>query len=55
MKRIILCLGLCIQAFSAAYALDVNITQDLEYIDVIHDGKPVRIMRNQDIHALVTA
>lgn len=29
-------------------ALEVRITTDLEYVDVVHNGKPVRIMRNQD-------
>lgn len=33
----------------SAYALDVQITQDLESIDVMHDGAKVTIMRNQDI------
>lgn len=32
----------------AARAVDVRITPDLEYLDVTHNGKPVRIMRNQD-------
>ena len=32
----------------AARAVDVRITEDLEYLDVIHQGKTVRIMRNQD-------
>ena len=30
------------------YALDVGITREIETIDVIHDGKKVTIMRNQD-------
>jgi rhodanese-related sulfurtransferase len=33
---------------AGAAALDVNITVDLEYVDVMHNGRPVRIMRNQD-------
>jgi rhodanese-related sulfurtransferase len=32
----------------AAGAVDVRITEDLEYLDVTHQGKTVRIMRNQD-------
>lgn len=31
-----------------AWAVEVRITEDLEYLDVTHLGKPVRIMRNQD-------
>lgn len=31
-----------------AYALDVQITQELPSIDVMHNGKKVTIMRNQD-------
>ena len=31
-----------------AAALDVKISNDLEYVDVVHNGEPVRIMRNQD-------
>jgi len=31
-----------------ASALDVNITADLPSVDVMHDGKKVTIMRNQD-------
>lgn len=30
------------------YALDVQITRDLPSVDVMHDGKKVTIMRNQD-------
>ncbi|HSR63720.1 MAG TPA: rhodanese-like domain-containing protein [Gammaproteobacteria bacterium] len=29
-------------------ALDVNITEDIESIEVMHDGRPVTIRRNQD-------
>ena len=32
----------------AVRAVDVRISEDLEYLDVTHQGKPVRIMRNQD-------
>jgi len=32
----------------AAAGLEVRITQEIEYVDVQHDGKPVRIQRNQD-------
>ena len=39
---------LILLASAGAAALDVNITGDLEYVDVMHDGRPVRIMRNQD-------
>jgi len=39
---------LILLASAGAAALDVNITSDLEYVDVMHDGQPVRIMRNQD-------
>lgn len=31
-----------------AWALDVSITPDIESLDVIHNGKKVTIMRNQD-------
>ena len=31
-----------------AGAVDIRITEDLEYLDVTHNGKTVRIMRNQD-------
>ena len=33
---------------AGAAALDVKITPDLEFVDVMHDGRAVRIMRNQD-------
>ncbi|OGT81691.1 MAG: sulfurtransferase [Gammaproteobacteria bacterium RIFCSPLOWO2_02_FULL_61_13] len=39
---------LVLLASMGAAALDVNISGDLEYVDVTHDGQPVRIMRNQD-------
>lgn len=39
---------LLLAAGMPAAALDVNITPELEFVDVIHDGKPVRIQRNQD-------
>ena len=39
---------LILLASAGAAALDVNITADLEYVDVMHNGRPVRIMRNQD-------
>ncbi len=39
---------LILLASAAAAALDVNITADLEYVDVMHNGRSVRIMRNQD-------
>ena len=39
---------LLLLASAGVAALDVKITADLEFVDVIHDGKPVRIMRNQD-------
>jgi rhodanese-related sulfurtransferase len=35
-------------AVMPAFAVDVRITQELEYVDVVHDGRTVRIMRNQD-------
>jgi rhodanese-related sulfurtransferase len=31
-----------------ASAVDVKITPELEYVDVTHNGRPVRIIRNQD-------
>lgn len=38
---------------SVAAALDVRITQELEYVDVLHEGKPIRIQRNQDPEARI--
>ena len=38
----------------ATTALEVRITQDLEYVDVVHNGKPVRIQRNQDPEARIS-
>ena len=35
-------------------ALDVNITAELASVDVVHDGRPVTIMRNQDQDATVS-
>lgn len=37
--------GLCLAPFS--YALDVNITADLPSVEVLHNGKPALIQRNQ--------
>lgn len=39
---------LILLASVGAVALDVNISSELEFVDVTHDGQPVRIMRNQD-------
>jgi len=39
---------------AAAVGLEVRITQDLEYVDVLHNGKPVRIQRNQDPDARIS-
>ncbi len=47
MKRIPQALLLLLTCMSAT-ALDVNITSELEYVDVVHNGNSVRIMRNQD-------
>lgn len=47
MKHLLLPLLLLAAALPAA-ALDVNITPELEYVDVMHRGKAVRIQRNQD-------
>ncbi|MBI1731647.1 MAG: rhodanese-like domain-containing protein [Gammaproteobacteria bacterium] len=33
---------------SLASAVEVRITPELEHVDVVHNGQPVRIMRNQD-------
>jgi rhodanese-related sulfurtransferase len=44
--RFLLCLLL--GAAFGALALDVRITEQIEYVDVVHNGKPVRIQRNQD-------
>jgi rhodanese-related sulfurtransferase len=41
-------LSVLLFACAAAHAVDVRITPELEYVDVQHNGKPVRIMRNQD-------
>ncbi|HEY7840974.1 MAG TPA: rhodanese-like domain-containing protein [Gammaproteobacteria bacterium] len=41
-------------ASPAVFGLDVRITQDLEYVDVLHDGKTVRIQRNQDSEARIS-
>lgn len=38
----------------AVTGLDVRITQDIEYVDVLHDGRPVRIQRNQDPDARIS-
>lgn len=43
---------LCVPPVAAA--LDVRITQELEYVDVLHEGKPVRIQRNQDPDARIS-
>lgn len=51
MKNILVTAGaLFISLFfmGSAYALDVQITPDLGSVDVMHDGKKVTIMRNQD-------
>ncbi len=39
---------------SQVYALDVNITKKIAYIDTVHDGKVVRISRNQDQDNVLT-
>lgn len=51
MKSILLAVGaLFVSLFlmGSAYALDVQITPELASVDVMHDGKKVTIMRNQD-------
>ena len=40
-------------AICPAYALDVNITPEISSIEVMHNGKKVTIMRNQDINNTV--
>lgn len=41
-------------AASAAPALDVRISAELEYLDVTHQGRNVRIQRNQDPEARIS-
>ena len=53
MKSLIVGLLILAQALVPALALDVNIAEDLPFVDVMHEGKPVRIMRNQDTDNLI--
>ena len=55
MKSSAFFLLICLVVSAAAQALDVRITEDLEYVDVIHNGKPVRIMRNQDPENVISS
>jgi len=51
MKKILLVAGaflLNVSLMGSANALDVQITPDLPSVDVMHEGKKVKIMRNQD-------
>ncbi len=45
-KGFVLVVGMMLAG--AAWALDVKITPELEYVEVIHDGKVLRIQRIQD-------
>lgn len=51
------CIGilLCMTTPALADGLAVKITPTLESVDVVHQGKPVRIQRNQDQTALIKA
>jgi len=55
MKNASFYLCLSLQVIGAAHAVDVRITDTLDYIDVVHDGKPVRILRNQDPENVITS
>lgn len=46
---------LVLAAAVPAAALDVNITPEIAYVDVVHDGVPVRIQRNQEADHTVSA
>jgi rhodanese-related sulfurtransferase len=51
MRNIVLAVGVILSnifLMVPAYALDVQITPDLASVDVMHNGKKVTIMRNQD-------
>jgi rhodanese-related sulfurtransferase len=39
---------------SSSYALDVNITKSIAYVDTVHDSKIVRIQREQDQDHVIT-
>jgi rhodanese-related sulfurtransferase len=39
---------------TSVQGLEIRITQEIEYVDVLHDGKPVRIQRNQDPDARIS-
>lgn len=39
---------------SSAFALDVNITKSIAYVDTVHDSKIVRIQREQDQDHVIT-
>jgi len=47
-----MCLGLL--WVTSASALEVNITKEIAYVDTVHDGKVVRISRNQDQDHVLT-
>ena len=43
----------CFFAYASDGDLKVGISQDINYVDVIHNGKPVRIQRNQSLDSKV--
>ena len=43
----------CFSAYASDGDLKVGISQDINYVDVIHNGKPVRIQRNQSLDSKV--
>ena len=50
--NLLMCCGLI--WVTSASALDVNITKEIAYVDTVHDGKVVRISRNQDQDHVLT-
>lgn len=47
LNLLILLLGFCLYGHASDGNLDVKINNEIDYVDVEHNGKPIRIQRNQ--------